>query len=311
MKREHDAGEDPGTSIELSHLSQEHLETIFNASHDVFFVLDGGMKTILHVNDAVERVLGYSSVSLRGTQFPVLITEYAPDYLERCQFFDGVFGPVSFRRKDGGVCLGEVTAAVIPWDEVPALLYTLRDATQRAALEQDRAALIHDLQQALATVQRLSGLLPICASCKRIRDDEGYWETVEAYITAHSSAHFSHGICPDCRERLYPDLPHVPLLEAPLESESTARRFRAAEQSLEEFTGSIDRAKELRLYGLRQQALLGDCAVDRIDFTDGNFQARIDAWKGLHGTASERAMSLFVELVASTIHPEKSPRPDH
>ena len=53
-------------------------------------------------------------------------------------------------------------------------------------------------------VKILSGLLPICASCKKIRDDEGLWKQVEEYISVHSEAQFSHGICPDCRKKLYP-----------------------------------------------------------------------------------------------------------
>ena len=60
------------------------------------------------------------------------------------------------------------------------------------------------LQEALDKVKTLSGLLPICVSCKRIRDDQGYWHRVEAYIEAHSEAEFSHGLCSDCAQRLYP-----------------------------------------------------------------------------------------------------------
>ena len=66
--------------------------------------------------------------------------------------------------------------------------------------------LVGDLQDALENVKRLRGLLPICASCKRIRDDTGYWHQVENYMQDHSEAEFSHGICPDCIARLYPDL---------------------------------------------------------------------------------------------------------
>ena len=55
-------------------------------------------------------------------------------------------------------------------------------------------------------MKKLSGLLPICASCKKIRDDKGYWNQIESYIHDHSEAEFSHGICPDCFKRLYPDL---------------------------------------------------------------------------------------------------------
>ncbi|HDR05689.1 MAG TPA: hypothetical protein ENN84_10670 [Candidatus Marinimicrobia bacterium] len=62
-----------------------------------------------------------------------------------------------------------------------------------------------DLLQALEKVKRLRGLLPICASCKKIRDDKGYWQQIEVYIKDHSDADFSHGICPDCMKKLYPE----------------------------------------------------------------------------------------------------------
>jgi len=60
------------------------------------------------------------------------------------------------------------------------------------------------LQRAKSEIKVLSGLLPICASCKRIRDEQGSWHNVEHYITEHSAAEFSHGLCPDCAQKLYP-----------------------------------------------------------------------------------------------------------
>ena len=66
--------------------------------------------------------------------------------------------------------------------------------------------LIKDLQRALADVKTLSGLLPICAGCKKIRDDRGYWQQVEEYISNRSEARFTHGYCPDCIRRLYPEI---------------------------------------------------------------------------------------------------------
>ena len=71
--------------------------------------------------------------------------------------------------------------------------------------EMERERLINELQEALATVKKLSGMLPICASCKKIRDDKGYWTQIEAYIRDHSEAEFSHGICPECMKKLYPE----------------------------------------------------------------------------------------------------------
>ena len=73
---------------------------------------------------------------------------------------------------------------------------------QRDAL----AARNEDLREALSKIKTLSGLLPICSSCKKIRDDKGYWSQIEGYISDHSAAEFSHSICPDCAKKLYPDL---------------------------------------------------------------------------------------------------------
>lgn len=61
------------------------------------------------------------------------------------------------------------------------------------------------LQDALNQIKTLKGFLPICASCKKIRDDKGYWTQIESYLSDHSEAEFSHSICPDCAQRLYPD----------------------------------------------------------------------------------------------------------
>ena len=69
-----------------------------------------------------------------------------------------------------------------------------------------REELIIDLQKALAEVKTLSGMLPICAWCKKIRDDEGYWQKIEAYFKSHSDLDFTHGICNECAKKQYPDL---------------------------------------------------------------------------------------------------------
>jgi len=72
--------------------------------------------------------------------------------------------------------------------------------------EEEKEKLIIELTDALANIKQLKGLIPICASCKKIRDDQGFWNDVEAYIGQHSEAEFSHGICPDCTKKLYPDI---------------------------------------------------------------------------------------------------------
>jgi PAS domain-containing protein len=80
------------------------------------------------------------------------------------------------------------------------------DITERKGAEEERNQLVLNLQRALADVKTLRGFLPICASCKKIRDDKGYWNQIESYIRDHSEAEFSHGICPGCAKELYPDL---------------------------------------------------------------------------------------------------------
>lgn len=187
-------------------LSQHHLEAIFNATLDVVFVLDGETQAVLFVNDMARRLLGHAPEALLGVPFARLIPEDAPDLLGEAELVDGVYGPLPFHTATGGRIHADVTAAVIPWDNRPALLYSLRDVTQRTRMEQEREHLIAELHEALARVNQLSGLLPICANCKRIRDDSGYWATVEQYISARSTAEFSHGICPSCRDLLYPEL---------------------------------------------------------------------------------------------------------
>jgi PAS domain S-box-containing protein len=86
------------------------------------------------------------------------------------------------------------------------LLESFLDITERKRAEEERERLIGQLKEALAEVKTLSGLLPLCSSCKRIRDDKGYWQQIEAYIRDHSEAEFSHSVCPDCAKKLYPEV---------------------------------------------------------------------------------------------------------
>jgi PAS domain S-box-containing protein len=79
------------------------------------------------------------------------------------------------------------------------------EITERRRAETERERLIVELQEALVKVKTLSGLIPICSSCKKIRDDQGAWHKLETYLREHSDAEFSHGLCQDCLARLYPE----------------------------------------------------------------------------------------------------------
>jgi PAS domain S-box-containing protein len=84
-------------------------------------------------------------------------------------------------------------------------IWAFRDITEGRRSAEERERLISELQEALSKVKTLSGLLPICAACKKIRDDEGYWNRIEVYIRAHSEAEFEPGLCPDCAMKLNPE----------------------------------------------------------------------------------------------------------
>ncbi|MCF8114750.1 MAG: PAS domain-containing protein [Desulfotignum sp.] len=79
------------------------------------------------------------------------------------------------------------------------------DISERRRAEEERNQLVIELKRALAEVKTLKGFLPICSHCKKIRDDKGYWNQIESYIHKHSGAEFSHGICPECAKKHYPD----------------------------------------------------------------------------------------------------------
>ena len=92
---------------------------------------------------------------------------------------------------------GQVNGSLL----VRSILY----AIERKQMETEREKLLLELKEALSKVKLLSGFLPICSSCKKIRNDKGYWQQIESYISEHSSAEFSHGLCEECAKKLYPE----------------------------------------------------------------------------------------------------------
>jgi len=111
---------------------------------------------------------------------------------------------VTLPRPDGSAFRAAVSDATVELADGPAVVGFIQDITDRKRSEEERERLIGDLQKALAEVKKLSGMLPICAHCKKIRDDQGYWKRIETFIRERSSAEFTHGICPDCAARYFP-----------------------------------------------------------------------------------------------------------
>jgi PAS domain-containing protein len=102
----------------------------------------------------------------------------------------------------------EVRATAIHdrWFEVAGRLLVIRDITAEKAIQKEKEDLIAELRTALQQVQTLEGLLPICAGCKKIRDDHGYWTHVESYLADHANLRFTHGLCPECAKKFFPEV---------------------------------------------------------------------------------------------------------
>jgi PAS domain S-box-containing protein len=113
-----------------------------------------------------------------------------------------------WRQLDGSNCWVETNARVVQSPSSGEVIWegSVEDISQRKEAENEREHLILDLQDALSQIHTLGGLLPICASCKKIRDEEGRWNHIESYIQSHSEAEFTHSFCPDCVRTLYPEM---------------------------------------------------------------------------------------------------------
>lgn len=185
-----------GVEIRASH----DLDAFFALSRDMFAFLDFAGH-FLRLNPAWERTLGYTPAELMARPF----IEYVhPDDRERTLRQNSqvrLGGSATtfenrYRHKDGSY-------RWLVWNSTPdpvrGVIYAVaRDLTAQKAAEEERARLHRELEESLAEIKTLQEILPICSYCRKIRDDEDYWHTVESYISQHTESQFSHGICPSC-----------------------------------------------------------------------------------------------------------------
>jgi transcriptional regulator with PAS, ATPase and Fis domain len=178
--------------------------------------------------EGIVEALG-DAISIQDTDFRVLyqnkshrtmVGEHAGEYCYkgyqgRDSICDGCHLALSFR--DGKIHKKERTRVTASGEfyyeiiasplrnasgDIIAGIEAVRDITERKKIEAERERLLQQLKETLAKVRVLSGMLPICAWCKKVRDDKGYWKKVETYIEEYSDASFTHGICPECIERV-------------------------------------------------------------------------------------------------------------
>jgi len=190
--------------------SEEKYSGFFKTSGDcVFIVSDQG--EVLEINHACRSMFGLEDKDdhAKTNPFDLCIDQQAKKRhfkMLRTQGFSKDF-ELDFKTKDGET-VNTLVSTVARKDKQGRMIGfqgSIKDITVIREAEGHRDKLIGDLRVALDRIDEMEGMLSICASCKRIRDDEGGWREIEEYVSDHSKAEFSHGICPDCMRRLYPD----------------------------------------------------------------------------------------------------------
>jgi PAS domain S-box-containing protein len=191
---------------------KQYLAAIVESSDDAIYGknLDS---MIVSWNPAAERIYGYRAEEIIGHSiallFPLDKRDELLDIMARIRRGELVgFYETERLRKDGKII--PVSATISPIKDGDGKIIgastIAHDISRQKKSEEERQQLIKKLSDALSHVKLLTGLLPICASCKCIRDDNGYWRQVETYIAAHSEAVFTHSICPECLKRYKADL---------------------------------------------------------------------------------------------------------
>lgn len=168
--------------------------------------------TILQVNGALATMLGFEHPSdasgHHALEFFMSAEEHSHwrDDIERHGTVVG--HETQIHRRDGSLLWVEISARALRDGVSGSLFYegSVEDISRRHAAKEERERLIAELQESARNVKKLSGLLPICSSCKKIRDDHGEWNPLEVYIQQRSEASFTHSFCPDCVRRLYPEI---------------------------------------------------------------------------------------------------------
>ena len=202
-------------------------DRFFAVSIDMLCILDF-TGTFRRLNPAWERTLGFTIAELMARPF---IEFVHPDDRERTLAQNASVRAggqaIAFENrylcKDGSYRWLLWNAAPDPTEQ--AIYSVARDVTERKQAEAVREALVQQLQAALAEVESLRKILPLCSYCRRIRNDRNYWSSVESYISTHMNARFSHSICPSCMEsEVVPQLAQLAQLEQLEQLEQLDRR---------------------------------------------------------------------------------------
>jgi PAS domain S-box-containing protein len=195
---------------EALQVSETRFRRLFESAKDGILILDGGTGQITEVNLFLMDMLGYSREELLGKRLWEIgvfkdIEKSKAAFLELQSKEYIRYENLPLETRNGRIINVEFVSNVYRVNHTKVIQCNIRDITERRRAEEEREKLILQLQEAISKIKILSGLLPICASCKKIRNDQGYWEQIESFIRDHSEAEFSHSLCPECITVLYPE----------------------------------------------------------------------------------------------------------
>lgn len=194
--------------------SEQRYHAFFNLATIGAAQCDTRNQRFLDVNRKFCEITGYTRDELLQMVFPQLVhpDERSRDLEGFSKLWRGTLDSYEterrYIRKDGRIIWVRIAATIVksPSGTPLHMAAVIMDVTDRRMAEKEREKLIAELRKALAEVKTLSGLLPICAWCKKVRDDRGYWELIESYFATHSDLQFTHGICPECIEKYHPQV---------------------------------------------------------------------------------------------------------
>lgn len=183
------------------------LRRLIQESRDAIVILDQNAR-VYDANHRFAEMLGYSHDELRqlhAWDWDARLNQTQIQELAKTIDETGHHFETQHRRKDGRLIDVELSNSGTICQGQKLILCICHDISERKQAEKEREELIQQLRESLAEIKTLRGILPLCSFCKKIRDDKGYWEQVDIYITKHSEADISHSICPECYAKHYPE----------------------------------------------------------------------------------------------------------
>ena len=187
-------------------ISNTKFISLFMGNPDPAAYLDNKFR-VVEINSKFIEFFGYNLDEVRGKLiFDLIVPESRMKEAKELNMnTKSVYYDTIRKNKNGNFLDVAISAAPIEVDGKQTGTFIIyKDISRRREIEKEREQLITDLKKALEDVKTLSGLIPICSHCKKVRDDSGYWEQVEFYLAKRTNADFSHGICPDCLKQFYP-----------------------------------------------------------------------------------------------------------